>query len=79
VYVFATHTCREPDQYDPLDLRLWEFQVMSRRELEPHGVRSVSRAFLDRHAPEIYGLAGINAAIERAHARGGAPAEEAAP
>jgi hypothetical protein len=43
VHVFATHTCRDPEQYDALDLRFWEFQVIGRRELERHGLRSVSR------------------------------------
>jgi hypothetical protein len=68
VYVFATHTCRQPDQYDPLDLRFWEFQVMSRRELESHGLRSVSRSFLDSHAGGVYALHELADAIDRAHA-----------
>jgi hypothetical protein len=70
VYVFAVHTCREPDQYDPLKIEDWEFRVMSAAQLAEHGYRSVTLGFLDRHAPTIYGIDKLHQAVERAHAGG---------
>lgn len=70
VYVFALHTCREPDQYDPLRLDHWQFRVMSAVELAEHGVRSVSLAFLDRHAPTVYKLDELTHAVQAAHNAG---------
>jgi hypothetical protein len=67
VYVFAAHTCRDPDQYDPLDLSSWEFKLMTAHRLSALGVRSVSKALLDRHAPETYRLDALAEAIERLH------------
>jgi len=67
VYVFAVHTCREPDQYDPLKIDDWEFRVMSATQLAEHGYRSVTLAFLDRHAPTAFSLNDLAAAVERAH------------
>ncbi len=70
VYVFAVHTCREPDQYDPLKIEDWEFRVMSAAQLAEHGYRSVTLGFLDRHAPTVYGIDELRQAVERAHADG---------
>jgi hypothetical protein len=67
VYVFAVHTCREPDQYDPLKIDDWEFRVMSAPQLAKHGYRSVTLGFLDRHARTAFTLNDLAAAIERAH------------
>jgi hypothetical protein len=67
VYVFALHTCREPDQYDPLKVDQWQFRVMSATELAEHGVRSVSLAFLDRHAPAVYRLDELIQAVHAAY------------
>jgi hypothetical protein len=67
VYVFAIHTCRKPDQYDPLNLDHWEFRLMTARQLEQHGVRSVTKGFLDRNAPTAYRLDELADAIERSH------------
>jgi hypothetical protein len=68
VYVFAIHTCREPDQYDPLEIEDWEFRVMSAAQLAEHGYRSVTLSFLNRHAPTAYSLNDLAQAVERAHA-----------
>ncbi len=67
VYVFAVHTCRDPDQYDPLKIEDWEFRVMSAAQLAEHGYRSLTLAFLDRHAPTVYRLDELAPAVERAH------------
>jgi hypothetical protein len=67
VYVFALNICREPDQYDPLKLDQWQFRVMSVTELAEHGVRSVSLAFLDRHAPAVYCLRDLAQAVQAAY------------
>jgi hypothetical protein len=48
LYIFALHTCREPDQYDVLDLNAWEFYVVPVELIRQAGSRSVSKAFLDR-------------------------------
>lgn len=70
VYVFALHTCQQPDDYDPLDLACWEFRLMTAPRIAEHGVRSASLAFLNRHAPETYRLDQLADAIERAHHAG---------
>lgn len=49
VYVFALHSCQEPDQYDALDTSAWHFYVVPVQVLRDNGSRrSVSKAFLDR-------------------------------
>jgi len=68
VYVFAVHTCREPDQYDPLKIEDWEFRVMSAAQLAEHGYRSVTLGFLNRHAPAAFSLNDLAVAVEQAHA-----------
>ena len=66
VFVFAVHTCRDPDQYDPIDIASWEFRVLRAGILRGHGYRSVTLAFLIREAPAACGLADLAAAVERA-------------
>jgi hypothetical protein len=68
VYVFAVHTCSEPDQYDPLKIEDWEFRVMSAAQLAEHGYRSVTLGFLDRHARTAYRLSDLTRAVEQAYA-----------
>lgn len=67
VYVFALHTCREPDQYDALNLEHWQFRVLTARKLGQHKVRSVSLAFLEVHAPTAYTLGELREAVQQAH------------
>lgn len=69
VYVFAMNICREPDQYDPLRIEDWRFRVMSAAQLAEHGVRSVTLGFLEKHAPDDYGLDDLAQAVEDAHER----------
>lgn len=65
VYVFALHGCREPDQYDPLDLSAWQFYVVSVETLRAAGSpKSVSMAFLERESIEAVDLAGLRLAVE---------------
>jgi hypothetical protein len=65
VYVFALHNCREPDQYDPLDLGAWEFYVLSVETLREAGSpKSVSLAFLDRVGAGAVDYAGLPAAVQ---------------
>ena len=44
----------------------WEFRVMGVRRLAEHSGRSVTLAFLDRHAPTVLGLADLRQAVEEA-------------
>ena len=65
MYVFALHNCREPDQYDPIDLDAWEFYVVSVETLREAGSpKSVSLAFLDRAGVGAVDFEGLPAAIE---------------
>ncbi len=41
VYVFAVHTAIQHDQYDPLDVRQWEFYVHPRETIERLGYKSL--------------------------------------
>jgi hypothetical protein len=69
VYVFALHTCREPDQYDPLRIDDWRFRVMGAAQLAEHSVRSVTLGFLDQHAPAVYRLGDLAQAVQDAYER----------
>jgi hypothetical protein len=69
VYVFAVHTCREPEQYDPLRIEDWRFRVMSAAQLAEHGVRSVTLGFLDKHAPAECGLDELAQAVHDVYQR----------
>lgn len=64
VYVFALHTCQEPDQYDALDLASWEFYVVPVADLQAGGSpRSITKGWLDRHQIAAVGFGGLAAAI----------------
>lgn len=69
VYVFALHTCGEPEEYDPLRIDQWQFRVMGAAQLAEHGRRSVTLAFLDRHAPRVFRLGDLRQAVQEAHER----------
>jgi hypothetical protein len=66
VYVFAIHTCREPEQYDALDMKYWEFRVLGARTLREYGYRSITKRLLDRIAPNGSRLHELAEAIEHA-------------
>jgi hypothetical protein len=46
VYVFAVQTAQSHEAYDPLDVKQWEFYVLSRREVEERGAKSIGLARL---------------------------------
>jgi hypothetical protein len=65
VYVFAIHSCQDPDDYDPLRLSDWSFKVMGVNDLAASGAgRSVTLAFLERYSPETYSYSGLRDAVE---------------
>jgi hypothetical protein len=70
VYVFAIHTCREPEQYDPLDLAYWQFHVAAAHALRERGARSISKRLLDRVAPTPYPFHELAEAIEQVFEQG---------
>jgi hypothetical protein len=66
-YVFALHICREPGQYDVLDLDAWEFYPVPVETFRAHGFPNpVSKAFLDGVGAEAVDLAGLAEAITAA-------------
>lgn len=66
VYVFAIHTCREPDEYEALDLSRWDFRVLGAGALRKYGYRSITKRRLDQIAPTSFRLDELAEAIERA-------------
>lgn len=50
VFVFAVHTCRDPDSYDTLALGQWELWVAPAYVIAQAGVRSVGLTFLRERA-----------------------------
>jgi hypothetical protein len=67
VYVFALHTCRDPNQYDVLDLDAWTFYVVPVATLEAHGSpKSVSKGFLDNLGVVAVGFSGLADAVNAA-------------
>jgi hypothetical protein len=64
IYVFAMHTCQDPDQYDVLDLASWEFYVVPVAALQEAGSpRSITKGWLDRHEFAAVGFGDLAAAI----------------
>jgi hypothetical protein len=67
VYVFALHTCWDPDQYDVLDLDAWEFYVVPVATLEAHGSpKSVSKGFIENLGVVAVGFSGLADAVNAA-------------
>ena len=62
VFVFAIQICREPMEYDALDLSPWEFRVVPAAVLRAHGARSISYAAVLRFAPQAVAWDGLRAA-----------------
>lgn len=71
VYVFAINTCRQPEDYDGLRLSDWEFRVMNAAELAEAGpgYRSITLAFLNKHAEPAYRLEELKDVVKEAYAR----------
>lgn len=67
VYVFAVHTCKEPDQYDALDTDSWAFYVASVELLRQLGSpKSVSLAQLEAAGIPPRSYADLTKAIKSA-------------
>jgi hypothetical protein len=69
VYVFAIHTCREPNQYDALNIRHWEFRVVGATVLRKRGYRSITMRLLDGIAPTRFTLDELAETVERDFSR----------
>jgi hypothetical protein len=67
VYVFAVHTCREPEQLDILDLAQWDFRVLHRRTIEEYGTKSLAWGTVQRLAPKAVAWEGLKAAVREAY------------
>lgn len=71
VYVFAIHTCSEPDRYDPLDLDAWRFLVLPRTKVEKAGSRSISLTTLRSLEAEEVSISGLVEAVRVARRANG--------
>jgi hypothetical protein len=49
VFVFAVHTCRDPDAYDMLDVGQWEFWIVDADEVRTAGFKTVGIAWVRSH------------------------------
>jgi hypothetical protein len=67
VYVFAVHTCQDPEQLDLLDLAQWDFRVLHRRTIEEHGAKSLAWGTVQRLAPAAVPWEGLKAAVREAY------------
>jgi len=67
LYVFALHTCQDPDQYDVLDLAAWQFYVVPVALLRDLGSpSSITKIRLDALAIRAVDYAGLRAAVKAA-------------
>lgn len=71
VYVFAIHTCSEPDRYDPLDLDAWRFLVLPRTRVAKAGSRSISLTTLRTLEAEEVSISGLVEAVRVARRANG--------
>ena len=53
MWVFALHTCEQPDLYDPLDLAAWRFWVVAREQLLALGQKSARLSTIERLASAV--------------------------
>jgi hypothetical protein len=53
VFVFAVQTCKEPEAYDPLDVRQWDFYVVGAGHVRACGYKSVSISWVRQHAEPV--------------------------
>lgn len=71
VYVFAIHTCSDPDRYDPLDLDAWHFLVLPRTRVAKAGSRSISLTTLRTLEAEEVSISGLVEAVRVARRANG--------
>lgn len=69
VYVFALQTCRDPDQYDALDLSQWEFRVLPGPVVQGWGQKSVGLPRLIALGTTAVGAHELRDAVAHAAAR----------
>jgi hypothetical protein len=68
VYVFAVHTCTDPEELDILDLAQWDFRVLHRRAIEEYGTKSLAWDAVQRMAPKTVPWEGLKDAVREAYA-----------
>ncbi len=57
----------DPRAHELRALSYWDFRVLSRRTIEEHGARSLSKKFLDSYGAASVPPDDLAAAIEQAH------------
>jgi hypothetical protein len=65
VWVFALHSCREPDLYDPLDVSAWRFWTVPHATVAGLGQKSASLSTIERLASAT-SLDGVDRAVAAA-------------
>lgn len=68
VWVFALHSARRSDPYDPLDIDSWSFRVVPHAWLLGIGQSSAGLSFFDRHGIDAVGWRGLREAVVAARA-----------
>jgi hypothetical protein len=63
VFVFAIQTCIDPDAYDALDLKQWEFYAAPAQAVRTVNARSVGTGFLRDHCSGPHAWADLRAAV----------------
>ena len=53
VFVFSVQTCKDPQRYDALDISEWEFYVVAAERVRECAYKSVSIAWVRRHADPV--------------------------
>lgn len=69
VFVFSVQTCEDPQRYDALDISQWEFYVVAAERVRECAHKSVSIAWVRRHADPVP-FSNLAATVERV-GRGG--------
>jgi hypothetical protein len=64
VFVFSVQTCKDPQRYDALDISQWEFYVVTAERVRGCPYKSVSIAWVRRHADPVP-FSKLAATIER--------------
>lgn len=53
IFVFSVQTCTDPQRYDALDLSQWEFYVVAAERVRECAYKSVSIAWVRKHADPV--------------------------
>lgn len=67
--MFSVQICKDPQRYDALDVSQWEFYVVAADQVRECGYKSVSIAWVRKHADPVP-FGDLAATIERV-GRGG--------